>query len=181
MPFPKKISNEAILEHALQIVRADGLAALSMRELAASLGVQASSLYRHYQGREDLEAALAGRAAAELEARMRIASQGRSPEDAFRAVGWEYVRFAREDEALFELLIGPHDPGPEGNSLWNLILRVVAGITGDPDDTSSAVAVWSFLHGFAVLDQSGQFGASGPQQGYLTGIEALIAGLPRRS
>ncbi len=180
MPFPKKIQNDAILAEALELIRDGGLEALSMRELAATLGVQASSLYRHFPNREAIEAALATKAATELETRMRNAAYSRTPADAFRCVAWEYLRFAREDPALFELLAGPYETGAAGKALRNLILEIIGAVTGNPDDTSAAVALWSFLHGFAILEGSGLFGASGPQEGYLAGIEALLRGFSSR-
>src|SRR5205814_1595470 len=44
---------------ALRIIDADGLEGLSMRKLAAELGVRAASLYRHVPGKDDLLHAVA--------------------------------------------------------------------------------------------------------------------------
>jgi AcrR family transcriptional regulator len=52
--FPEPLSRERILTQALEIADADGLDALSMRNLAASLGVQAMSLYNHVKNKDDL-------------------------------------------------------------------------------------------------------------------------------
>jgi hypothetical protein len=41
---------------------------------------------------------------------------------------------------------------------------------------TSAVALWAFLHGFVSLERQGAFGASGPQAGLATGLEALLVG-----
>ncbi len=48
MPRKAKISREEVLEAALRLVDAQGLAALSMRKLAEEVGVEAMSLYRHF-------------------------------------------------------------------------------------------------------------------------------------
>lgn len=48
------LSRTKILEAALKILDAEGLAALSMRRLAADLGVEAMSLYNHVTDRRDL-------------------------------------------------------------------------------------------------------------------------------
>ncbi|HMD50668.1 MAG TPA: TetR/AcrR family transcriptional regulator [Bryobacteraceae bacterium] len=182
MPYPKRLDEPAIISHALELVRKSGRAALSMRTLAASLEVQASSLYRYFPSREALEVRLSERAAAHFEARMRKASGGKSAPDALRAAAREYVRFAKKEPALFELLLilpYPDEPRPAGKSLWNVILELTKGITGKSDDTSSAVALWSFLHGFTVLEASGAFGASGPRKGFQVGLDALVAGLSK--
>lgn len=43
-----------IIVQAIQLIDRDGVNALTMRSLGASLGVEAMSLYRHINGREDL-------------------------------------------------------------------------------------------------------------------------------
>jgi AcrR family transcriptional regulator len=180
MPYPKKIAEADILSHALAIVRQGGVPALSMRTLAGQLGVRASSLYRHFPGRDSLEGALSESAAKILGERMREVSQGKKPAGAFRAIGIEYVRFASGERALFELLLAgayQSGKGSQGKRLWNFILETVSAVTLIPDDTAAAVAVWSFLHGFAILERSGKFGASGPQGAFDAGIEALREGL----
>ncbi|MGF6881008.1 AcrR family transcriptional regulator [Nocardia sp. GAS34] len=48
------LSRDRIRERALGLIDRDGLAALSMRKLAAELGVQAASLYGHYPTKDDL-------------------------------------------------------------------------------------------------------------------------------
>jgi AcrR family transcriptional regulator len=180
MPFPKKIAEAGILSGALELVRRGGIQALSMRTLAAKLGVQASSLYRHFPNRSGLEGALSGLAANQLEQQMRKRSAGKAPAEACRAVGREYVDFAKAEPALFELLMAaPYDSsaGSPGKDLWNFILETVAAVTKIPDDTEAAVVLWSFLHGFAMLEKTGRFGASGPRAALDTGINAILQGL----
>ncbi|MGW5575315.1 TetR/AcrR family transcriptional regulator [Nocardia thailandica] len=48
------LSRDRIRETALAMIDRDGLAELSMRKLAAKLGVQAASLYGHYPNKDDL-------------------------------------------------------------------------------------------------------------------------------
>ncbi|WP_282782751.1 MULTISPECIES: TetR/AcrR family transcriptional regulator C-terminal domain-containing protein [unclassified Nocardia] len=48
------LSRDRIREAALTLVDRDGLGELSMRKLAAELGVQAASLYGHYPTKDDL-------------------------------------------------------------------------------------------------------------------------------
>jgi AcrR family transcriptional regulator len=48
------LSREAIVEAALQVLNAEGLDGLTMRRLAAELGVGAASLYWHVDGKEAL-------------------------------------------------------------------------------------------------------------------------------
>jgi AcrR family transcriptional regulator len=53
-PRTPVLSREGIRTAALQVIDGDGLAGLSMRKLAAALGVQAASLYSHVSSKEEL-------------------------------------------------------------------------------------------------------------------------------
>ena len=61
MPRPKSplLSRGAIIDAALALIDAEGLAALSTRRLAAELGVSGPSLYNHFPTKEDLLEAVA--------------------------------------------------------------------------------------------------------------------------
>lgn len=54
------LSRERIRDTALLLIDRDGLSELSMRKLAAELGVQAASLYGHYPTKDDLLDDIAG-------------------------------------------------------------------------------------------------------------------------
>ncbi|MDX2005544.1 MAG: TetR/AcrR family transcriptional regulator [Meiothermus sp.] len=180
MPYPAQISPQAILEAALELLEQEGSAALSMRNLAERLGVRAPSLYRHYADKEALERALSEQAAIILRRHIGQAAQQGSGRQAVLAAGRAYLEFARRHPELYALLtekVGlPSTPGA-GKDLWGLVLSLVGNVTGNPDDTAAAVALWSLLHGFAVLERSGMFGPSGPQGGLERGLEALLGGL----
>ena len=182
MPYPAKTSPEEILGAALRILEEEGPEALSMRSLAAAMGVRASSLYRHYGSREVLERAMADQGYRLLAAALTAAVEGRAPAEAMRGAAGAYVEFARRRSGVYDLMLAPREPGVAepgpGKDLWNLVLAVVGAVTGRADDTAGAVAFWSFLHGFAMLERTGQFGASGPRGALERGVEALVAGLP---
>jgi AcrR family transcriptional regulator len=63
----RRLSREAITEAALALVDADGLEALSMRRVAERLDVQASALYGHVSGKQELIQLLLDRVAVEVE------------------------------------------------------------------------------------------------------------------
>ncbi|MGY1748755.1 TetR/AcrR family transcriptional regulator C-terminal domain-containing protein [Modestobacter sp. SYSU DS0511] len=54
MTRPAGLDRERILQAAISFIDEHGLAALTMRRLGASLGVEAMALYRYVPGREDL-------------------------------------------------------------------------------------------------------------------------------
>jgi AcrR family transcriptional regulator len=169
MAYPAKITRDSILDEALRLIRLDGLEAFSMRELAAALGVRASSLYRHFPGRQDIESALSERATVELETRLRSALYGRTPLDRLRGAAWEYLRFSREDPALFSLLLAA---STENGRLQGLFLDLAGAHTG------RAVALWSMLHGYAILDEAGLFDDAA-LSGFINVMAALAAPPPQ--
>jgi len=60
------LTRDLIFERALHIVDTDGLDALSMRRLAADLGVEAASLYHHVADKRALLDGVIGRARSEM-------------------------------------------------------------------------------------------------------------------
>lgn len=181
MPYPAKTSREAIVGAALALLERDGPDALTMRALAETLSVRASSLYRHVPDRDALLSALADEAACRLHDAMRAASHDQRGPEAFHAAAHAYLAFSRERPRLYDLLHAPRAPefarpGPR-KDLWNFVLALTREITSRPDDTSGAVAVWAFLHGFCALERSGSFGLSGPKEGFERGLAALRTGL----
>ncbi|MDT3395670.1 TetR/AcrR family transcriptional regulator C-terminal domain-containing protein [Streptomyces sp. B1866] len=56
MPAPRKFSEDQLRTAALALVDAQGLHALTMRNLAAALGTGAMTIYNYVEGRDGLEA-----------------------------------------------------------------------------------------------------------------------------
>lgn len=146
-----------------------------MRRLAEVCGVRAPSLYRHFADQDAILQALAEEAARLMLARLARTRSFAGALDAYQA-------FAHEEAPLYDLLLLPVAAAEniERKKLWQYLLRLVAPLSGDEDDTAAAVAIWSFLHGYCALRQSGAFGASGPREGFARGVEILARGLPPR-
>ena len=77
MPVADPLSRERVLDAAMAIVEADGVAGLSMRSLAAKLGVAVTAIYWHVGNKDELLAALVERIGAEVGG---IRTTGRTPE-----------------------------------------------------------------------------------------------------
>jgi AcrR family transcriptional regulator len=65
-PLTALISREAIIEAALRLVDEHGMAGLSIRRIAAELGVDGSSLYHYFASKDDILDAVAGRVLAHV-------------------------------------------------------------------------------------------------------------------
>ncbi|WP_233571029.1 GntR family transcriptional regulator [Nocardiopsis sp. Huas11] len=61
------LERERVVATAMEIADADGLAAVSMRAVAARLGVATMALYRHLEGKGELTLLIADAAFAEIE------------------------------------------------------------------------------------------------------------------
>lgn len=55
MPRPRSLSLRQVAEVSLALIDREGLPALSMRSVAAELGMTAMSLYRYIEGRKEIE------------------------------------------------------------------------------------------------------------------------------
>jgi AcrR family transcriptional regulator len=180
MPYPSKTNPDAILETALEILERDGPDALSMRNLADALEIKAPSLYRHFADRSALEDAIADEGARLLRDALEEVSGSTNPTEAVQSAANAHLEFARSRPALYNLLTTRPQPSTgNAKALWNVVLRLIGGVTGNLDDTAGAVALWSFLHGYASLERAGLFGPSGDQGGFDAGLTAIIEGLPR--
>jgi AcrR family transcriptional regulator len=108
------LSREQIITTAIRFIDRNGLSALSMRRLAKELGVEAMSLYRHVNGREDLLEGVVDRMVAQLQ--LRPDRQQLGPAD-----GWQsYLQWlahgvrslARQHPNAFPLIATRHPAAP---------------------------------------------------------------------
>jgi AcrR family transcriptional regulator len=136
---------EQIVTAARELLERDGPEALTMRALAAALGMQAPSLYKHFASKGAVELAVISDALWETGLVTHAAARGGPG-----ALAAAYRSEARRQPNLYRLATsGPLDrpalpPGLEdwAGSPWYLV-------TGDP---VVAQAFWSFAHGMVILE-----------------------------
>ena len=152
-----------------------------MRTLASRLGVRASSLYRHFPDRSAIENTLAGRAAQQLLDCMEQATQNLQGERAVFAASRAYVDYASSEPSFYDILMqcaSPLSPPSDVTKpLWKFLVLQVSDMTQVENDVSGGAALWSFLHGFAVLSRSGQWDENVSNLTLARGTQALIRGL----
>jgi len=185
MPYPAKTSPRAILDEALAQVERDGAERLSVRAVAAALGLAPNALYRYYADRDALLAAVADEGARLLLAAQEDAARGRAGADAVRALAAAYLGFARARPALYGTVMTEHafpaGVRPAHEDLWVFAVGLLEDVVGDETAAEAVVALWGFLHGVAALEQAGVFGERKPDRGVAFGLDALLAGMARRS
>ena len=153
----------ALLSRARQAVDAEGEAGLSLRGLAAAVGVSPNAPYRHFPSKEALLAALSAQGFAELTGRFAACSD-QAGED--RLIGYlsAYLGFARENPELYRLMFGRSlaplscDPvlGEQAQACFRSLMSLIAAVWNldEADDRvpRGAAQVWSLCHGAALLD-----------------------------
>jgi AcrR family transcriptional regulator len=97
---PPALTREAIAEAALAHIDAHGRAALSMRSLAAGVGVEAMSLYHHVAGIEDVLDLVVDRLLASLQ----VEPNERNPRQALHAYAKAYLALAEAHPNAFPLV-----------------------------------------------------------------------------
>ena len=158
-PVPRAgLDPEIVTEAAAAIVDAEGLAAMTLARLAASLGIAPPSLYKHVGGLEDLIVRVATLAVRRLVDRLVAASIGRSDGQALHAVAEAYRRFAMDHAGLYLLTQAAPDPAfaeqrVEVARALGVFGAVVAGY-GIPDTLAvhAIRLVRAGLHGFADIE-----------------------------
>jgi AcrR family transcriptional regulator len=129
-------TQQEILDVAWGLVRADGLAGLSMRELGARVGLRAQSLYVYFPSKHAIYDAMFLEANRELLDRRLSLDLDDDPVIALRQSARQFVDFCTEDLARYQLLfqrtIPGFEPSEESYAVAREVLdggrRVLAGV-----------------------------------------------------
>src|SRR5262245_6713086 len=190
-PYHHGDLRNALLEAGLEILDREGIAAVTLREIAARAGVSHAAPAHHFGNLKGLMTALAavafGRLYESIEAAMDAAPK--PPVEQLRAAGRGYVSFAERNPGLFRLmftasLLDHADPdlqragGRAYQQLLDIAAQAAAERGGHGADYVSAVAlqIWCSVHGFAHLLLEGQI-APPPGGGSPACLLPDIAGL----
>lgn len=101
MPPKIKITEEAILNASIEIVKEQGIEKLNARSLAKELGCSVQPIFRVFSGMEDLKKAVVAKVG---EIYSQYLSDSISQEDQLVGLELAYIRFAQEQKNLFQLL-----------------------------------------------------------------------------
>jgi len=134
-----------ILAAAWRLVRSDGIAALSMRDLAAEVGMRAPSLYNYFPSKNHLLDAMYAQGMQQMDELVRNSPRGRNPRETLRNRARAFVAGAVQDPFRFQLLFERPIPGfvPSPESL-------AVGLTRMKETSEMAVAAG--LRGQRELD-----------------------------
>src|SRR4029077_1360038 len=122
----REATKAEILGAAWELVRAEGLAALNLRDLAAKVGMQPPSLYSYFDSKHAIYDAMFLQGNMELLARYEALPESTDPVEALRAGGRLFVEFGVEDPARAMLLFMRTIPGFEpSQETYDVAVRIV--------------------------------------------------------
>jgi AcrR family transcriptional regulator len=184
----------ALLDAALDMVRTDGAAQLSLREVARRAGVSHAAPYRHFADKEALLAAVAEEGFRGLhDAMAKAAAASPGPVEALQATGRAYVAFALDRPAHFKVMFASDRarPYPEldaaaacafGVLVSTLQRGVDAGALVQRPAAELAIPAWSIVHGVAHLLLDGHLAGAGTSDELARLVTThLVAGLRREA
>lgn len=158
MPPKSKFTRDEILSAAIQLVREQGIEAVTARELGEKLGSSARPIFTVFKNMEEVKEELLKKA---KNLYREYVSEGLREELAFRGVGSAYIRFACKEPKLFQLLfMSEQENGrdlehilPVLDENYKAILQSVQQPYGLDEDMAKRLYqhLWIYTHGIASL------------------------------
>lgn len=162
---PRTSSTEtAILEAARDLLAGGGIDALSMRAVAARVGVSATAIYNYFENKQALVENVISMGFARFDKYLREAVADRPDGSAERleALGEAYIRFALENREYFRVLFAMHaelprdiEELPEGSGYalfrQSVIDAMKAGTIRETDPDLVVLYLWTLVHGLVTL------------------------------
>jgi AcrR family transcriptional regulator len=161
---------EVLVEAALKLIEQGGAEAVSLRDLAQSLGVSRAAPYRHFPDRDALLASVAVRGFEDLIALYEAALAGPGDgRDRLRAAGRAFYDFATQRPGLYRLMFEsdflnraapPAALMAPAEKSYRLLLTLVEGAYPDADEGEVKIRtliMTSTSHGFLSLNHVGRF------------------------
>jgi AcrR family transcriptional regulator len=169
-PYHHGNLRRALLDEALATIRAEGVDALTLREIGARAGVSRTALYRHFADKRALLAAVATEGFRTLRQHLVAAwDDGGRTRDAFEAMGAAYVRFAIANPSHYRVMFGsaidPRVCGPalaeEAAGAFQALVEALAslqraGLIRADETLTMARYVWAVVHGVSMLGIDGR-------------------------
>lgn len=157
MPPKAKFRREEVIDAAFEIVRRDGMEALTARSLAAELQSSPRPIFTVFQSMEEVQAEIMKKGRRLYESYEDREMEG---ENAFKGSGTGYIRFAQEEPKLFQLFFMremQEIPNPEKvlqtiDGYYEKIVSAVERQYGFDQKTAERVYLhmWLYSHGIAV-------------------------------
>jgi AcrR family transcriptional regulator len=152
---------QLILDAALAIADEQGLDAVTMRAVAARVGVTAMALYPHVRSKDDLLDGLVGRLLAELS----LPDPAKPWRDRLRELARSALDTSRRHPAVIPLLFARPAVTPDAVRVVDAVYQALLD-AGVPDDQVARVErlVSTFVIGYLISETSGRFAVGDPRE-----------------
>lgn len=149
----KGLTRAVVVEAALDLVDAEGLAGLNFRALARRLGVTTMAPYSHFADKDDLLAAMAEHALGGLDDRLDAAARW---DEQVSAAMYDLHAVLTRHPSVAELILARSE-GERLVDLRDVLVAVVVSAGLDETEAADALrALVSYVLGFATLTRSGR-------------------------
>lgn len=158
MPPKAKFTKAEIIMTAIQIVREQGLEAVTSRELGKRLGSSACPIFTVFENMEEVNTEILKAAKALYK---EYVNEGLQQESAFKGVGSAYIKFAIEEPKLFQILFMNEQSTPTDiehtlmfldDSYMDILNSVKEPYGLQEEDAKNLYQhLWIYTHGIATL------------------------------
>ncbi|MBO4902134.1 MAG: TetR/AcrR family transcriptional regulator [Lachnospiraceae bacterium] len=160
MPPKPKYTKDQLIDVAVDIIRADGIKAITAQSLAAKLHVTPPSVFSHFSTVEDIREAAIERT---REIYDTYVQKGLSMNPPFKGFAMQFVQFAVDEPMLFQLLFASRkdDPRFEEYSLMEghteFILKAIRDTFPLTEEECQELYIYTsiFTHGIASMTATG--------------------------
>ena len=162
MPPKAKFKREEIVDAGIEIIREKGVESVTAREIGSYLGSSARPIFTVFNSMNEVLQEIEIRA---KEIYAQYVKEGLENDIAFKGVGQSYIRFAKNEPKLFQLLFMKELPKqtslknilPVIEDNYDIILKSVKDSYGLSDEDSLKLYhhLWIYTHGIATLSATG--------------------------
>ncbi len=163
-PLRRSDTETAILEAARDLLADGGMDALSMRAVAARVGVSATAIYNYFENKRALVERVISMGFERFDGYLReaVVDRPKGSAERLRSLGEAYIRFALENRAYFRVLFSMHADLPQeieelpeagGYSLFrqSVVDAMEAGTIRQADPDLVVLYLWTHVHGLVTL------------------------------
>ena len=180
----------ALILAAREALKTSAVEPITIKSLASRLGVSQPALYRHFDDRDALLAAVAVDGFDRLRSMLIAVRETEPKEIALKRLCRSYIEFGTENAGVYRLMFSRRSlAAREGNNplsvaadaCFEILSDHVRQRVGSSQATMKALSTWATLHGLVILETEGLlFGPQGGRDVTSTEIiNGIVAGLTR--
>lgn len=155
MPPITRITREDIIQTAYEITRREGLQTVNARAIAKQLNCSIQPIFHKFQTMEVLKEEVMKRVYQEYNHYM---EQGLKHEKPYKGIGLSYIKFAKKEPKLFQLLfMTEYEKSIEeiikDDSGFQTVKSTIQSVTGlnAKDAENFHLQMWIYTHGMATM------------------------------